>query len=223
MEPSRRNKTSNTRDSRGRHRPTINSFIYSIIHNDNPNQPTPISSHHHIIAYTQQATGAIPRAAAGKRQKCILSARITFTTTWFGLPPARPWTGAGACVTAPPAAAAAAAVAALRDLRRSLHHFHTPPPTTVRTAVQTLALPQLSPMQRGAMDSKRPLQDEENSNPDATWNHLKRPRTRTFDIASHVGVHASWHGGCQRRRSISRLREWRASSWPALEEQRDAA
>ena len=40
------------------------------------------------------------------------------------------------------------------------------------------------------MDSKRPLQDEEDSDPDVTWNHPKRPRTRTFDIASHVGVHA---------------------------------
>ncbi|KAK4182208.1 hypothetical protein QBC35DRAFT_518952 [Podospora australis] len=41
------------------------------------------------------------------------------------------------------------------------------------------------------MDSKRPLQAEEGSDPDARWNHPKRPRTRTFDNASHVGVLAS--------------------------------
>lgn len=41
------------------------------------------------------------------------------------------------------------------------------------------------------MDSKRPLQAEEGSDPEATWNHPKRPRTGTFDNASHVGVPAS--------------------------------
>ncbi|KAK4459808.1 putative ankyrin repeat domain-containing protein [Cladorrhinum samala] len=46
-------------------------------------------------------------------------------------------------------------------------------------------------MQRGAMDLKRPLQTEEDSDPDATWNHPKRPRTRTFDNVYHLGVPGS--------------------------------
>ncbi|KAK4163034.1 hypothetical protein QBC43DRAFT_69902 [Cladorrhinum sp. PSN259] len=46
-------------------------------------------------------------------------------------------------------------------------------------------------MECSAMNSKRLLQAEEDSDPDATWNHPKRPRTRTFDNASHVGLPAS--------------------------------